>query len=121
MGLDALSANGITEKILFLLRDRSLTSPTDPLHEIRKSRIVLFTLIELIAFGATMAIVQTKGTCPLTSAPCLRLYLATAAAIGFPVIIMALVPLRILLVPRLPFTLKELTILDGPTASPFAS
>lgn len=64
MGLDALSVNGITAKIQFLLRDRTLTSPTDPLHKVRKSRIILFTLIELIAFGATMAIVQTIGTCP---------------------------------------------------------
>jgi boron transporter len=65
MGLDALRANGITEKVLFLLRDRSLTSPDDPLHKVRKSRIVLFTMIELIAFGATMAIVQTIGIPPL--------------------------------------------------------
>lgn len=121
MGLDALRANGITEKILFLLRDRSLTSPSDPLHKVRKSRIVLFTVIELMAFGATMAIVQTIGT----NLPGLALYflnsLTNAAAIGFPLIIMALVPLRVLLVPRLPFTPEELSILDGPTASPFVS
>ncbi|KAF8519067.1 hypothetical protein JB92DRAFT_2650702, partial [Gautieria morchelliformis] len=61
MGLDALSANGITAKIHFLLRDRTLTSPVNPLHNVWKSRIMLFTLIELIAFGATMAIVQTTG------------------------------------------------------------
>ena len=41
------------------------------------------------------------------------------AAIGFPVIILLLVPIRSLLVPRLPFTAEELAILDGPTASPF--
>lgn len=43
------------------------------------------------------------------------------AAIGFPVIIMLLVPLRAIVVPRLPFTDEELAILDGPTASPFVS
>lgn len=48
-------------------------------------------------------------------------FFATTAAIGFPVIIMALVPLRVLLVPRLPFTPEELAILDGPAASPFVS
>lgn len=42
-----------------------------------------------------------------------------AAAIGFPVLILILVPVRILLVPKLPFTEEELAILDGPTASPF--
>lgn len=34
---------------------------------------------------------------------------------------MLLIPLRILLIPRLPFTDEELAILDGPTASPFVS
>lgn len=32
-----------------------------------------------------------------------------------------MLPLRILLIPRLPFTGEELAILDGPTASPFVS
>lgn len=43
------------------------------------------------------------------------------AAIGFPVLILLLVPLRALVIPRLPFTPEELSILDGPTASPFVS
>lgn len=44
-----------------------------------------------------------------------------AAALGFPVIILLLVPLRAYIIPRLPFTQEELSILDGPTASPFVS
>ena len=44
-----------------------------------------------------------------------------AAAIGFPVIIMLLLPLRIFIIPRLSFTGEELSILDGPTASSFVS
>lgn len=43
------------------------------------------------------------------------------AAIGFPVIILLLIPLRTLVVPKLGFTPEELSILDGPTASPFVS
>jgi hypothetical protein len=43
------------------------------------------------------------------------------AAIGFPIIILLLVPLRTLVVSRLPFSTKELGILDRPTASPFVS
>ena len=43
------------------------------------------------------------------------------AAIGFPIIIMLLIPLRAVVIPRLPFTEEELAILDGPTASPFVS
>lgn len=34
---------------------------------------------------------------------------------------MFLLPLRALLIPRLPFTSEELSILDAPTASPFVS
>ena len=61
MGLDALQSNGVTLKILYLLRDKHLTSATDPLRKVRKSRIVLFTVIQLVAFGATFAVVQTIG------------------------------------------------------------
>lgn len=35
--------------------------------------------------------------------------------------ILLLVPLRTIVVPRLPFTEEELAILDRPTASPFVS
>nr|BAH10147.1 anion exchanging protein [Phanerodontia chrysosporium] len=101
MGLDALEGNGITRKLLYFLRDKSLTPKDEPLRNVRKSRILLFVAVQLAAFGATMAVTQT------------------IAAIGFPIIIMLLVPIRTLLIPRLPFTAEELSILDGPTASPF--
>lgn len=58
MGTAALLGSGVTANMLYLIRDRRLTSPTDPLHAVRKSRIALFTLIELIGFGATFAITQ---------------------------------------------------------------
>jgi boron transporter len=103
MGADALRGNGITQKLLYFLRDKKLTSPNDPLRKVRKSRLLLFVGIQLVGFGATFAITQT------------------IAAIGFPVIIMLLLPLRTWVVPRLPFTEEELAILDGPTASPFVS
>ncbi|OCF31759.1 anion transporter [Kwoniella heveanensis BCC8398] len=101
MGSDALLTSGVTEKMLYLIRDKRATSPSDPLNRVRKSRIILFTIIELIGFGATFAITQT------------------IAAIGFPVIIMLLVPLRVLIVPHLGFSDEELGILDGAVASPF--
>ncbi|KII86632.1 hypothetical protein PLICRDRAFT_43269 [Plicaturopsis crispa FD-325 SS-3] len=101
MGADALHGNGITQKILYFLRDKTLTPSNEPLRKVRKSRILLFIAVQLVAFGATFAITQT------------------IAAIGFPVIILLLIPLRIIIVPRLPFTSEELAILDGPTASPF--
>ncbi|WWD08459.1 hypothetical protein V865_006571 [Kwoniella europaea PYCC6329] len=101
MGSDALLTSGVTAKILYLIKDKRATSPSEPLHNVRKSRILWFTIIELIGFGATFAITQTM------------------AAIGFPIIIMLLVPLRILIVPRLGFSEDELAILDGAVASPF--
>ncbi|KIJ19399.1 hypothetical protein PAXINDRAFT_69273, partial [Paxillus involutus ATCC 200175] len=101
MGADALRGNGITLKLLYLIRDKTLTPPDEPLRKVRKSRLILFVAIQLLGFGATFAITQT------------------IAAIGFPVVILLLVPVRTLIIPRLSFTPEELSILDGPTASPF--
>lgn len=102
MGVEALQENGITKKMLFLARDRSLTSPaTEPLKRIRrKGAIYAFVGLELLGFGATFAITQT------------------IAAIGFPIIILLLIPVRTFVLPRY-FTAEELSLLDGPTASPF--
>lgn len=101
MGYQALEGNGITVKLLFLSRDQSLTPKGHPLKQIpRRAAIWAFVALELVGFGATFAITQT------------------VAAVGFPVVILALIPVRALLLPRL-FTPHELSILDEPTASPF--
>ncbi|BEI93712.1 uncharacterized protein CcaverHIS019_0601710 [Cutaneotrichosporon cavernicola] len=100
MGTDALLSSGVTAKLLYLLRDPQARSPSDPLNTIRKSKIALFTLIELAGFGAAFGITQT------------------IAAVGFPVVIMLLVPLRYFVIPAW-FTPLELDVLDGPVASAF--
>ncbi|KAF2280374.1 uncharacterized protein EI97DRAFT_491800 [Westerdykella ornata] len=101
MGIQALEANGITLKILFLAQDRHLTPKSDPLLRIeRRIAVWAFVALELIGFGATFAITQT------------------VAAIGFPVFILLYIPLRTWVMPRW-FTQQELSILDAPTASPF--
>ncbi|KAL2266494.1 hypothetical protein VTJ83DRAFT_5846 [Remersonia thermophila] len=111
MGFQALEANGVTTKLLFLLRDAALTPPNHPLNggrgkgkagkgEIRRSAVWAFVLVELAAFGATFAITQT------------------VAAVGFPVFIFLLIPLRAAVLPRW-LTPEELAVLDEPTASPF--
>ncbi|KAF4456222.1 hypothetical protein F53441_1585 [Fusarium austroafricanum] len=101
MGVQALEGNGITSKLVFLARDRALTPSASPLLQIRqRSAIWYFVLIELIGFGATFAITQT------------------VAAVGFPVIIFALIPIRALLLPYI-FSSEELSLLDEPTASEF--
>lgn len=60
MGSDALLSSGVTAKMLYLVRDRRATSPSEPLRGVRKSRIIIFTAIELIGFGATFAITQVS-------------------------------------------------------------
>jgi boron transporter len=101
MGVQALEGNGITLKLLFLLRDRSLTPASEPLKRInRRLAIWVFVAIQLFGFGATFAITQT------------------IAAVGFPIIILLLIPVRTFLLPRW-FSDEELRVLDAPTASPF--
>lgn len=99
MGYQALEGNGVTVKILFLLRSKGLTDRRHPLRTIRRTAVWAFVVIELIGFGATFAITQT------------------VAAVGFPCFIFALIPARALLLPRW-FSQHELAILDEPTASP---
>lgn len=101
MGCQALAVNGITLKLLFLAQDRELTSPSDPLKRIeRRLSIWVFVAIELLSFGATFAITQT------------------IAAIGFPVIILLLIPFRTWVMPKW-FRAEELQALDAPAAGEF--
>jgi hypothetical protein len=101
MGVQALEGNGITAKILFLIKDKSLTPASEPLKRIqRRAAIWWFVSIQLFGFGATFAITQT------------------IAAVGFPIIILALIPIRTWVLPRW-FSAEELRMLDEPTASPF--
>ena len=102
MGMQALVGNGVTQKLLFLARDKELTDATDPLltRVHRRSAIWVFVGLELIGFAATFAISQT------------------IAAIGFPVFIILLIPLRTWLMPKW-FRDDELKALDAPTAGAF--
>jgi hypothetical protein len=61
MGADALRSNGITKKILYLIKEKNFTSKQDPLNKVRKSRILLFIGMQLVAFGATFGITQSVG------------------------------------------------------------
>jgi boron transporter len=83
MGADALEGNGITLKLLYFLKDRALTQVEEPLRRVRKSRILLFVAVQLVAFGATMAITQTIGKrslpsqCHISLMPAIKLLLAS--------------------------------------------
>ncbi|OAA75596.1 anion exchange family protein [Akanthomyces lecanii RCEF 1005] len=101
MGFQALEANGITAKVMYLARDRNLTPAAAPLRAVaRRAAVWWFVAVELLGFAATFAITQT------------------VAAVGFPVFILALIPIRALLLPRF-FSREELALLDAPTASDF--
>jgi len=83
MGVQALEGNGITLKLLFLCKDRALTPASEPLKRIsRRPAIWAFVGIQLLGFAATFAITQT------------------IAAVGFPIIILLLVPVRTWVLPR---------------------
>jgi hypothetical protein len=101
MGTQALAGNGITQKLLFLARDRQLTDSADPLAQLERRRAVwAFVALQLFGFGATFAVTQT------------------IAAIGFPIVILALIPVRTFWMPRW-FRPEELSALDAPTAGAF--
>ncbi|KAK2805274.1 hypothetical protein FQN50_006300 [Emmonsiellopsis sp. PD_5] len=102
MGVQALLGNGVTQKIKFLAQDREFTPASNPLKKrvVRRGAVWAFVAIELAGFGATFAITQT------------------IAAIGFPVFILVLIPVRSFVLPRY-FSVEELGALDAPTASPF--
>ncbi|PKY08132.1 hypothetical protein P168DRAFT_300890 [Aspergillus campestris IBT 28561] len=101
MGVQALQGNGVTQKLIFLAQDRAFTAASNPLKRVKRRRAIwVFVVLELVGFGATFAITQT------------------IAAIGFPVIILLLIPVRSFLFP-LWFEGEELAALDAPTASPF--
>ncbi|TGZ79115.1 inorganic anion exchanger [Ascodesmis nigricans] len=100
MGLQALEGNGLTLKLLYLLQEDNLISPSEAFRKARLGAVWAFVAIELVGFGATFAITQT------------------IAAVGFPVIIFILIPVRTFLMPKW-FRPAELGVLDAPTASAF--
>lgn len=59
MGLQALEGNGMTLKLLYLLKDKDLTGGGDPLKRLPILKVWAFVILELIGFGGTFAITQT--------------------------------------------------------------
>lgn len=98
VGFAGIPTFNITQNLLYCLSESRFTSPTsDPRHKLSKRRILYYTSFQIVGVAISIAISQT------------------IAAIGFPVIITALIPLRWIVLPRI-FTEQELLVLDGPTA-----
>ena len=98
VGWGSIEGNGITHRTLFLLRDRKMIPREHILLYVRRRKIFLFVGIQWLVFAMTFAISNT------------------IAAIGFPVIIILLIPFRYYFGKRW-FTPGELAILDAPTAN----
>jgi hypothetical protein len=93
----SIESNGILAKFLYLSSEKRFIQRSHPLNTIPRSKIWLFIGIQALGVACTVAISQT------------------IAAIGFPVLITALIPLRTFLMPRW-FTEHELSVLDHLTA-----
>lgn len=98
VGLGGILSNPIlVHKLKFLCTQKAFIPPQEPLLKVRRRQIIHYVAWQLLGWAATVAISQT------------------IAAIGFPVLIMALIPLRWKVLPRL-FTREELDIMDNLTA-----
>ena len=97
VGWGSIEGNGIVDNALFICREKRFVSPQEPRLTLKKSRIALYIMFQLLGVGFSVSISQTIG------------------ALGFPVIIVSLIPLRWVILPRI-FTEHELLVLDAPTA-----
>ncbi|KAJ4854609.1 HCO3- transporter family domain-containing protein [Trichoderma breve] len=93
IGWGSIEDNGILQKFMFLQSEGRFVQRDDPKLLVRKRKILLFISLQFFGVAACVAVSHTL------------------AAIGFPVLIIALIPLRTHLMPRW-FTLKELQVLD---------
>jgi len=80
------------------LKEKRFIQLDEPLLTVRRRKIVLYISLQVFSVAATVAISQT------------------IAAIGFPVLIIALIPLRTFVLPKW-FTQKELEVMDDLTAN----
>ncbi|EMD00948.1 hypothetical protein BAUCODRAFT_190268 [Baudoinia panamericana UAMH 10762] len=97
VGWGSIEGMNITSNVLYILRESRYIDPQDPRTTLKKSRIAYYVFWQSIGVAASVAISQTIG------------------AIGFPVIIVSLIPLRWCILPRI-FSEHELLVLDSPTA-----
>ncbi len=97
VGSGSVFSGGISQNIYFLFTERQFVDPGDLRLKVKKSRIALYLMFQWLGVASSVAISQT------------------IAAIGFPIIIVSLIPLRWIILPRI-FTEEELLILDAPTA-----
>lgn len=97
VGWGSVEGNGIIKKLLFLCKEHRYIDPHDPLLRVPRRQILHFVFWQLLGWAMCVSISQT------------------IAAIGFPVLITAMIPFRVAVMPKL-FTAEELEIMDSLTA-----
>ncbi|KAI7512686.1 hypothetical protein KC347_g2224 [Hortaea werneckii] len=98
VGWSSITDVGLLQNTLFAFKERQFVDPGEPMTSLSSWRILFYVTFQWAGVAASVAISQTIG------------------AIGFPVIIISLIPLRWIILPRI-FTEEELLIMDAPTAS----
>ena len=98
VGWGSVGTSGIVSKAIFLLLEDRFVQRGHPLLRVRKRKIALWIGCQAFGVAACVAISQT------------------IAAIGFPVLIIALIPFRVWVVPKW-FSRDELDVLDDLTAN----
>ncbi|THY30766.1 hypothetical protein D6D01_03100 [Aureobasidium pullulans] len=94
----SIESNTIVQKLIYLQSEDRFVPKDEPPREVSKRKIWLWLSLQGLGVAATVAISQT------------------IAAIGFPVIIIALIPLRTHIVPKM-FNKQDLEVLDDLTAN----
>lgn len=98
VGWGSVGTSGIVKKAVFLLLEDRFVQRDHPLLCVRRRKILLWIVCQVLGVAACVAISQT------------------IAAIGFPVLIIAMIPFRVWIVPRW-FSQDELDVLDDLTAN----
>ena len=119
VGWGGLESNGIMAKFLYLIREPRFVQPDEPLRQLPKKRILFYLFWQVFGITATVAVSQTIAgigtSLKFENKHHTRTLTPPPPAQGFPVLIIALIPLRWNILPLL-FSPKELRIMDAPTA-----
>ncbi|KAF7714458.1 Bicarbonate transporter family protein [Penicillium ucsense] len=97
VGWGSIGSSGIMNKALHLIQEDRFIQRAEPLMKIRNRKILLWIACQLVGVAACVAISET------------------IAAIGFPVLIIALIPFRVWIIPKW-FSQDEISVLDDMTA-----
>ncbi|KAL1595375.1 hypothetical protein SLS59_008307 [Nothophoma quercina] len=98
VGWGSIESNGILAKFWYISSEQRFIDPLNPLNAVPRRKLWIYIGLQALGVACAVAISQT------------------IAAIGFPVLIIALIPLRTFLMPKW-FSEHELATLDALTAN----